>query len=491
MNPISASDSLAQPVLPARDAWATRLQDLEASQPSRPPLDATDAVIAMLTEFETSTRDERERTLHNSNAPDNDDLQTCDWIATQYERLARTARAITERTAGTPAAATCASAWAYAILLRGHAMKWRQAAGQRAIAPRGVLHQIFKSAAAAGIGDQILAMVFEGHPVNTTIEALYVRTLLLERFASGSLSARRLEILDTWLLSWMGSMWLSRDASSIRDGPVLCIDTTSETHGLMRRQRGETADYFVALLPLERQLSRAIQTFHRGVMFPGWGMGMAFRIDDHVGVITCLEHEFHILAHGAETKSARAPIGREVDVSAVIGIDAVLNACEATPNRSAGTHGETYRLLDVSETGLGLLSSAERAATVNVNDLLAVRLTPREPALLGLIVRKATAADRNKVVLGVRILSKRPWVTSVSRISTRGDEIKFSAIFVSGTSPQGDGDAMVVSDDFYRFNLTHTVDGGLGAEIFLVRPGRVRINGRGWKMVSFDVLPTR
>ena len=163
-------------------------------------------MIAMLTEFETSTRDERERTLHNSNAPDNDDLQTCDWIAAQYERLARTARAITERTAATPAAVTCASAWAYAILLRGHAMKWRQAAGQRAIAPRGVLHQIFKSAAAAGIGDQILAMVCEGHPVNTTIEALYVRTLLLERFASGSLSARRLEILDTWLLSWMGSM---------------------------------------------------------------------------------------------------------------------------------------------------------------------------------------------------------------------------------------------------------------------------------------------
>jgi hypothetical protein len=438
-----------------------RLLELEGHLASRQAVEAAEAVATTLAEFESATRDERERTLHNSSAPDADDLQASAWFASHYERLARAARSITERATLGTTPASSAAAWAYAILLRGHAMKWRQAAGQRAIAPRGLLHQTFKSAAAAGIGDQIIDLVVEGHPLRATIEALYVRTLLLERFAGGGLSARRLEILDSWLLSWMGSMWLSGDASSIRDGPVLCIDTSSEIHGLTRRQADQNADYFVALLPLERQLSRAIQTFHRGVMFPGWGMGMAFRIDDHVGVITCLEHEFHILAHGADTKSARTATGALLDIDVHTGIDAVLLACTRSAARAApNPQANQYRLLDVSETGLGLTCSAEHAATIGVNELIAVRVTPRDPVLLGLVVRKAAAADRAKFVLGVRILAKRPWVTSVARLSSRGDEIKFRAIFVSGTSDLGDGDAMIVSDEFYRFSLTHTVDSG-------------------------------
>lgn len=37
--------------------------------------------------------------------------------------------------------------------------------------------------------------------------------------------------------------------------------------------------------PLQYQLERAFQSFHCGVLFQSWGIGMAFRVDEHVGVI--------------------------------------------------------------------------------------------------------------------------------------------------------------------------------------------------------------
>jgi hypothetical protein len=464
-----------------RQALAITLQDIESGQNARNAINATGALITTLNEFEAATRDERERLLQNSNAPSNEESTLCEWYAKRYDQLARMARAITERpTDSISPVADYAGAWAYAILLRGHATKWRHAAGHRAIAPRGILHQVFKSAIAAGIGDRILPMVIEGQPTETTVESLYARTLLLERFASGNLSARRLEILDNWLVSWMGAMRLSCDRSTIGGGPMLCIDTNSETHGLMRAEAGKSADYFMALRPLQRQLAHAIQSFHRGVIFPGWGIGMAFRIEEHVGVIQILEHEFHMLAHSAGTKSKRVSVGHDAEVSVFVGTDHVSAACAAVE-----APAYQLRVLDFSETGMGLISSAEIAQSIAVEDLVAVRLRTGEGVLLGTVVRKAVGLEHNTVVLGVSLLSKRPLRMTVSMATPHAGTITFDTIFLQGSSAEGNGDAMILSDATYRFNSTLTT--GFGDEVFHVRPGRVRRHGRGWKLVSFDV----
>jgi hypothetical protein len=462
-----------------RQALSTTLQDVESSQNARAPADATNAMVASFIEFEAITREERERLLQNSNASTAEDLMLAEWYASRYDQLARMARSITER----PLAARTADAapsWAYSILLRGHATKWRQVAGHRAIAPRGVLHQVFKSAIAAGIGDGIMPMIIEGQPLETTIEALYARTLLLERFASGNLTAQRLEILDNWLVSWMGAMWLSRDASTAGDGPLLCVDTNSETHGLMRVSAGSSADYFMALRPLERQLARAVQSFHRGVIFPGWGIGMAFRIDEHVAVIEHLEQEFRLLSSGAETKSKRSPVARGAEVDFFAGIEDVSAVCAGKTVR-----GQRLRLLDVSQSGIGLSSPVDAALNISIEDLVAVRLEPRGGLLLGEVVRKATGAERNTVVVGVRLLSKEPLQISVSMSTPHAGPVMFDALFIRGDSDAGNGDAIVLSDAAYRFDVD--LHANIRAAHFVLRPGRVRRHGRGWKLVSFDV----
>lgn len=462
-----------------RQALSTTLQDIESGQNARGPADATSAMVASFIEFEAITREERERLLQNSNASTAEDLMLSEWYASRYDQLARMARAITERPMGAGAAGA-SPAWAYSILLRGHATKWRQVAGHRAIAPRGVLHQVFKSAIAAGIGDRIMPMIIEGQPLETTIEALYARTLLLERFASGNLTAQRLEILDNWLISWMGAMWLSRDAATVGDGPVLCVDTNSETHGLMRMSAGKSADYFMALRPLERQLARAVQSFHRGVIFPGWGIGMAFRIDEHVAVIEHLEQEFRLLSFGAEVKSQRSAAARNAEVDVFVGIEDVSAACAAKPVR-----GQRLRLLDVSQSGVGLSSAVDAALNISVEDLIAVRLGPGGGVLLGEVVRKATGAERNTVVVGVRLLSKEPLQRTVSMSTPHAGPISFDALFVRGESESGNGDAIVLSDAAYRFDAELRIV--IGTANFILRPGRVRRDGRGWKLVSFDV----
>lgn len=467
-----------------RSALLATLNDVDAGQFGRAAGDAASALVATFIEFEAITRDERERLLQNSNAAAVEDIELYEWYASRYDQLARMARAITERPTTPQLADEAASAWAYAILLRGNATKWRQIAGHRTIAPRGLLHQVFRSAVALGIGDRIQPMIVEGQPIETTVESLYARTLLLERFASGNLTPQRLEILDNWLISWMGAMWMSRDVSTVRDGPALCVDTSSETHGLVRLTVPLSADYFMAIRPLERQLARAVQSFHRGVIYPGWGIGMAFRIDEHVAVIEFLEHEFRLLRSATQTKSKRAALARAAEAEVFLGLDAVHAACGRT-----FTNTRRLRLLDISLTGMGLLAGAEEALALHVGDLVAVRLEGSATLLLGEIVRKATGAERNTVIIGVQLLSKAPLAATASMTTPHAGAVSFGVIFFTGDADNGNNDALIMSDATYRFDAPLSVQ--LGKIGFDLRPGRVRKHGRGWKLVGFDVDATR
>ena len=493
------------------------------------PEAAADQIEQAVVEFEGRTRDERERLLQSSTEQTPDEIGLCEWYAARYDLLARLARSITERPL--PPAFSgphhesiqrAAGAWAYSILLRGHASKWRQIAGQRTIAPRGILHQVFRSALDYKISDHILEVTVEGQRTETTVEALYSRTLLLERFASGNLSPQRLEILDNWLITWMSALWLSANPPTDDATLLLSIDLSSETHGLTRYELGEAADFYLALTPLQYQLERAIQSFHRGVLFPGWGIGMAFRVEEHVGVIDFLERELMMLEQNILVKSKRFAPQSDVMVDVYFGLDEVTASALAdqsvnpggseiaSPRNSSGAATDIelpnsadpklkrLRVLDVSETGVGFTVPAAASVGIAVNDLIAVRFGAGYPCTLGTVVRKSTAssgAERNATVIGVNFLSRCPLLATVEYASSTSTSaapkmVTANAILLSGSSPYGSADSLVVSEVVYKSSslLTVRFDDKNDGEIFQIRLGRVRRQGRGWKMVAFDVV---
>jgi hypothetical protein len=385
------------------------------------------------------------------------------------------------------------------------------------------LHKLFVSAIAAGIDGCILDVMVDRRSIETTVEALYVRALLLERFASGNLPPRRLEILDSWLLAWMGALWLSREP--IAEGPALAVDTRNPNLGLTRYQAGEQADFFLGLRPLQRQLERAAKDFHRGIIFPGWGIGLGFRMEEHVAVIEFLEREFDIIEKAGAQKGKRFAIGRNSEVTVFFGFNDIysralqrqstlaatglteaiatrlnadgLSATGAHRTALSGTGGfvesrsgqQPVRLLDISETGLGLEMSAEDAAHIEVDELIAVRLEERRPCVLGVVVRKTSAHQQRVATVGVRVLAKVPLRATFEVVQERLARQTVKGIFVAGAAEHGFADSLVVSDAVYKTNPTLSVMVASG--VFHVRLGRVRQQGPGWKMAAVDVIVAR
>ncbi|MEP7157058.1 MAG: hypothetical protein ABI905_14865 [Betaproteobacteria bacterium] len=482
------------------------------------------AVSKALREFEEFSRNDRERFLLGGLAQTGSDQAVCEWIAARYDHLGRISRAIVpyEIAPGTADKdkVGMARTWALAVMLTGHASKWRKIAGLRGdTAVRGRLHKLFVTAMMAGVDATILDVMVDRRSIETTVEALYVRALLLERFASGNLPPKRLEILDSWLMTWMGALWLSREP--VIDGPSLAINTRNPTVGLTRFVPGDRADFFLGLRPLRRQLERAAADFHRGIIFPGWGIGLSFRMEEHVSLIDFLEREFALIESSGAQKSKRFSIGNVSDVSVIFGFNDIyaralqnqstmgsssvsergavnapgdaLSGAAARRASLSETGGfvqprvgrQPINLLDISESGLGLEMDTEEASFVEVEELVAVRIEAGKPYVLGVVVRKTSAHQRSVTTVGVKVLSKVPLRATLEMLNDRLVRQSVKGIFVAGKAEHGFADSIIVTDAIYKTNPTLSVMVASG--VFHLRLGRVRQQGPGWKMAAVEV----
>ena len=147
------------------------------------------------------------------------------------------------------------------------------------------------------------------------------------------------------------------------------------------------------------------------------------------------------------------------------------------------------------------------AASVAIDDLIAIRFGAGYPCTLGAVVRKTASvigADRNVTIVGIHFLSRCPLLARLKTAPVPGPRVAINAILSAGSSAYGNSDSLVVSDAVYKAAPTLTItfgsvertdadeasEGfeGFEAETYHVRLGRVRRNGRGWKMVAFDIL---
>jgi len=486
-----------------------------------------DVLQRMLRSFEDFSQHDREKLLQGSLTHSEGDAAVAEWIASSYDDLARLARraAPENNIPGKTPPAEIAAVLLIALLLAGYATKWRKISGQRAdLGALKRLHQLFQFALSAKVEATILPVIIERRTLETTIEALYVRALLLERFASGNLAPRRLEILDSWLISWMNALWLTREPQA--SSPSLCIDTTNELRGLTRYTQGERADLFLTLRPLQRQLDRAVDDFHQGIIFPGWGIGTGFRMEEHIAVIDFLDREFSLIANADVTRSKRFAIGQGAEVKVFCGFNDVWTSALATQSsltaagpqhsiagatvdsaqssasarqsvfldtgtfnaRALGTtlqQRSPVRLHDMSDSGLGIEMSTEDAATVEVDDLIALRIDEGRPCVLGIVVRKANLHRQQSTLIGVRVLSKAPLRATLEHVTERTARQTAKGILVPGSAEHGFADSVIVNEATFKASSKLSVM--IASSIFHIRLGRVRHQGRGWKLVAIDV----
>lgn len=506
---------------------------LEREMDKRQTLECVTILARALRDFEEFSRSDRERFLQGGLTQTDSDRAVCGWITERYEMLARIAREIVptglnETSAGRHLRAP---AWALAILLVGHASKWRKISGMRPdAATPGRLHQLFRSALEAKIEAAVQTVTIERRFIEATIEALYVRALLLERFASGNLGPRRLEILDTWLVAWMGALWLTTEPADL--GATLCVDTQNSARGLTRPVAGERADFYLALKPLRRQLERAVDYFHRGIIFPGWGIALSFRMEEHIAVMDFVERELNMIERATAQKSKRFPIGQKSRVSVYFGFSdiyeralikqsalttsAVPTAASSNASSISGARTGGYfapaalryaalaedaagrandfmrspvQLLDISDAGMGLEMSSDDAAKVEVDELVAVRIDDGRPWVLGIVVRKVNQRNDYSTTVGIKVLTKVPLRATLELVTDRPVRQTANGIFVTGAPAHGFADSIIVSDATYRARQVVAVT--IASGHFHIRLGRVRYSGPGWKMAAANVLEAR
>ncbi|MEQ1519185.1 MAG: hypothetical protein ABL931_22130, partial [Usitatibacteraceae bacterium] len=313
--------------------------------------------------------------------------------------------------------------------------------------------------------------------------------------------------------------WLSREP--IADGLSLAVDTSDSTRALTRFSPGERADFFLGLRPLQRQLARAVRDFHRGIIFPGWGFGLAFRMEEHVAVIEFLEREFNIIERAGAQKSKRFAIGRNSEVTVFLGfndiysralqrqstlastgvtqvggVNAPGDVLSAAASRRASL-SETggfiqprvgvlpIHLVDISESGLGLEMSHEDASFVEVDELIAVQIEEGKPCVLGAVVRKTRAHHKNVATIGIRVLAKVPLRATLEMVNDRLARQSVKGIFVPGKAEHGFADSVIVTDVIYKANPT--LSAVVASGVFHFRLGRVRQQGPGWKLAAVEV----
>lgn len=137
-----------------------------------------------------------------------DNQRLAAWIQEQNRRLADMGAELALAPARRPGGEPALRLAALALLQRGEALKWLQGRTRRDHAP---LHALYTMMREAGGHRTPVTVVTEGRGRAATIEGLYLRALLLDRFASGNLTRAQLEVLDAWLWEWMPRL-AGRDA---------------------------------------------------------------------------------------------------------------------------------------------------------------------------------------------------------------------------------------------------------------------------------------
>lgn len=486
--------------LVTRDEITGKHRTLEHNLTGYKPAEAVNALTQALRYFDDQSRVDREQLIKSNQTRTREEQATCNWIAERYGHLLRLARETVSRnfsdaTAAADTQPARAPSAALAILLSGHAIKWCRYAGTRTDpATREWLHQIFRTALSFSVDAAVIPVRIEDRMFDATVETLYVRALLLDRFSSGNLSPRRLEILDNWLVAWMGALWLTREPA-LRE-PTLGINTTAPQRGLTPHAPGDGAQLFLGLRPLQRQLDRTIREFHHGNIFPGWGISISVPIEEHVAVIDFLEREFTLIDIANTQRAARGKrlaIAANSIVGVFFGFDEICSMAFSADrlHSLAGGGAElgirnAIHLIDISEGGLGLEMVTEDARRVNVNDLIAVRLEKGRPCVIGVVVRKSPLYSPTASLVGVRVLSRNPLHADMERVDESNTWQPAKGILLAGAASNGFADSVLVSDKTYVANALMAVT--LGSQAFEFRLRRVRQQGTGWRMAAYDAV---
>lgn len=434
----------------------------------------------------------------------NDDNQAlARWISQQHRALAEMAtRVVTELRREGNDETLVRQMMALTFFQWGEAVKWTMWRERHDFM---ALHGMLAAAIEDGRHRQKFMWTADGRGKTTTLEALYFRALLLDRFTSGSLTSPQVAIAEAWLWEWTNVLTGVREYPG---GDVLRVDLDTPA-GLREGEReGEGDTLYLRLEPLEAERRKIIAELHRGNLVPAHGAVAEIRLEEHICVLDHLRAAFRGCVAGDSAQRAPRQSAGSTRLEVWVGLPEILSrgigvgtetgryralnlsdpAIEAQSRARFNEATKRYLwLVDASATGHGLEALESDAQGIEVGDLLGWRNTTNGPIVLARVMRRMPAATSGQVFLGVQLLTEAAQPLKLTQVvSFDNGSANGTYLFVPGSDDSGAGDGFLVSDHTYGLQASYSTH--VGAEAFKLKFNRVRIKGRGWNLAGFEIL---
>lgn len=474
-----------------RKDWSRKLNEISRVVDTADAAALAPLVIQTRRTFADAVQADKAELLGNPLCWDAEEREIAHWIAEAFATLARAATRVSERLASLPVTDDIDRALGEtivaALVSRGDAQKWHAIAGSTpASTSLARIHGLFRLAERRGIARAAVDVAHEGVRHGMTAESLYLRVLLFGFLFAGHLSRQRVEILDAWLWAWVHEYRLTAEPEAGALGLWVDLQAEGGAHSAFVAPAGLDVRFLV-ISHLEDQLEEVIGGFHAGLIFPGFGISCAFRIEEHVAVVDYLQKLVQRLKRsGGAPRSARRSLAMP-RVEAFVGVGEIVRKGFCEPSKDSDRPRRWLRIRDVSDTGLRLVAQERDWESIEVGDLLGFREPASGALVLGEVVRKLPDAEPQCVQLGVAVLSREP---TLMRLSGQGGKSRpVDVLYLPGNDSCGREDSLLASDtDLAGFGVRELEAAGY---LHSVQPNRARRHGRGWATAGFEVLEVK
>jgi hypothetical protein len=369
--------------------------------------------------------------------------------------------------------------------------------------------------------------VYASDPKPSSCMEEYVQALLLSPLGAGSLMPKQIEMVDHWLDNWseMSRLEMKYDASR----HFFYLDTV-KGHGLKRIRPNASMEPSFRYIDTERlqehikQTERALKS---GALPASLGLGEEFRLPDGYDLLNHVANEWAATNERERRVNNRTPAqgrcevvrdlpaickrleteleissgsspGQQLSMEEILDIklygfvtERTKSAASQRTQSNRDLSVEQWPLFDRSDSGLGVMLKGEESEWVKVGKLLAIRLDPTHPWLIG-VIRRITRMHDDMRKIGVQTLSSEPVlvqldmheISSGLSYSVQDDHAEQQTSSHALVFPNlQDGNLIIMESARYAHGRQYKMRDQTG--INLIRLESVRDKGDGWLMATY------
>ena len=357
--------------------------------------------------------------------------------------------------------------WGYFLNEPGRAVPWKQ------------LHALFGLAESDGYSQVPFVLHAAQAAFRPSVQALFLRTLILDMLNTGNLTRTQIEIADGWLSAWCNEYSIDTEFSSRHHSFYVDLASDSGMHLMRRDSHGESMRY-IRVDSLKAQIDEVQAGLRQGRPFGGYGGGALMPVEEHVALLAVIEKLYHSVLAGSESRVDERTHLDDRDVDAVMGIERVMAKMHGIEDVTAAL--ERWRVHDLSTKGYGLMVDRATSETILLNGLVALRNQASGGWILCTVVRKLANRARGEMLIGLEVLSYRP--IPVYLTASAGGDASMGA-FLPGADPGGKLDSILMHARDFTAGGAFTIE--VGGARYNVRMNRIIRKGADWIKTRFEI----